>query len=310
MLVILSGTFAGLTLSLFGIRLTTLERKMKLGNANAAKVYKLRKKGNLLLCTLLLANVTCYTIMAIFLGSLTTGIIAGFVGTSLAFIFGEILPQAIFPRYTVLLGARLRWLVWIALVVYFPIAFPISWLLDKIIGEEPPLLWTKKEIEEIIKFHEVSGNGIIDKDEERIVLGALSFSDKKVEAIMIPLNNVFYLESGTKINLQLLNQIRSKGFSRIPIYNTNERKIIGILYAKNLIGLADIDGKLIDDLCSKDSQIIVNTQMELDSLLNLLVKRKMHMALVIDADKNFRGVVTMEDIMEEILKTELEDLKL
>ena len=79
-LTLLSGTFAGLTLALFGIKLSTLERKIKLGDPQAEKVYRIRKNGNLLLCTLLLGNVASYTIMAIFLGSITSGVIAGFRG--------------------------------------------------------------------------------------------------------------------------------------------------------------------------------------------------------------------------------------
>ena len=110
-LVILSGTFAGLTLALFSLDLTTLERKAKLGDIRAKKVYPVRRKGNLLLCTLLLANVASYTSMAVFLGSIVNGVAAGIIATALIFLFGEILPQAIFPRYALMIGAKLSWLM-------------------------------------------------------------------------------------------------------------------------------------------------------------------------------------------------------
>jgi len=308
-LVILSGTFAGLTLALFSIKLTTLERKIRLGDQSALKVYKFRKNSNLLLCTLLLGNVASYTIMAVFLGSITSGVIAATIATALIFIFGEILPQAIFSRYALHIGANLSWLVWISLIIFYPIAAPIAWILDKLLGKEPPVLWNKKELGEIIKYHEDVGDGIIDKDEERIILGALSFSELKVADIMIPLKDVFFQEPHVTINKEVLEDIKQKGYSRVPVYDRNQNRIKGILYAKDLIGVLETDETTIEDLCSKDNLIEVKESMKLDNLLNLMVYRKMHMALVIDEISGFRGIVSLEDIMEEILKMELEDIK-
>ncbi len=308
-LVVLSGTFAGLTLALFGIKLTTLERKISLGDHQAEKVYRIRKNGNLLLCTLLLGNVASYTIMTIFLGSITTGVIAGFIATALIFVFGEILPQAIFPRYALQIGARLSWLVWVLLVLFYPVAAPIAWVLDKVLGEEPPVLWSKRELGEIIKFHKEVGDGIIDKDEERIILGALSFSELRVADIMIPRKDVFFLEGKTMLKEELLEKIKAKGYSRIPVYDGDKNKITGILYAKNLIGLATGNNYRVQDLCSRENLITVRQSLRLDDLLNLLVFRKMHMAIITGGNEHFKGVATLEDIMEEILKTELEDLK-
>ncbi len=306
-LVILSGTFAGLTLALFGIRLTTLERKVRLGDPRALKVYKIRKQGNLLLCTLLLGNVASYTIMAIFLGSITSGVIAGFVATALIFIFGEILPQAVFPRYALQIGSKLSWLVWILIVIFYPVAAPIAWLLDKLLGQEPPVLWNKDELREIIRYHEDVGDGIIDQDEERIILGALSFSDLKVSDILIPREHVFYLHPDTLVTPELLDKIRRKGFSRVPVVAPMPDQVTGILYLKELIGQPQ--GKPVSELCSKRNILSVSESMRLDELLNLLVHQKMHMAIVVDKNKYFKGVATLEDIMEEILKIELEDLK-
>lgn len=308
-LVILSGLFAGLTLALFSISLTTLDRKVRLGDLRAKKVYEIRKRGNLLLCTLLLGNVASYTVMAIFLGSITTGVIAGFVATALIFVFGEILPQAVFPRYALQISAKLSWLIWGLLVLFYPIAAPLAWVLNKVLGKEPPVLWSKEELGEIIKYHEDIGDGIIDKDEERIILGALSFSDIKVVDIMIPKGSVFTLESHTIISQSLFEKIKEKGYSRIPVYDNVETTITGILYSKDLIGISAHNTMKIKNLYRKNNLIFVKQTMRLDDLLNLLVYRKLHMAIIINDLNHFVGLVTLEDIMEEILKTELEDQK-
>lgn len=306
-LVLLSGIFAGLTLALFSLRLTSLEAKVRTGNRQAEKVYRIRKKGNLLLCTLLLGNVASYTVMAIFLGSITTGVVAGFVATALIFVFGEILPQALFPRHALELGAKFYWLVWILLVLFYPISAPIAWLLDRIIGKEAPVLWSKEELSELVKIHEDEGDGVIDKDEERIILGALTFSDIRVSDIMIPQDEVFYLEPNEVVDQHVIEKVKARGFGRIPIYNKINRRIEGILYAKNLLGVSP--GKRASELCDTSRLIIVYEDHKLDNLLNLLIDRKLHMALVVNEEGDFAGVATLEDIMEEILRIEIEDMK-
>ena len=80
------------------------------------------------------------------------------------------------------------------MILMYPIAAPIAWVLDRLFGKEEPVLWSKQELGEIIKYHEDVGDGIIDADEERIILGALSFSEKSVGSIMIPRGEVFFLE--------------------------------------------------------------------------------------------------------------------
>ena len=307
-LVLLAGIFAGLTLAFFRLDLTTLERKVKLGNHQAKKVYALRKKGNLLLCTLLLANVASYTSMAIFLGSLIHGVLAGLIATALIFIFGEILPQAIFPRYALWVGSKLAWLVRGMTILFYPISAPIAWLLDKLLGEEPPIVWSKDEIKEIIRFHEDIDGDIIDQDEERIVLGALTYSDKIAYDVMIPLSNVYCLEIDRKIDARLLSEIKSKGFSRIPVYKKEQTNVVGILYTLRLLGSSSIIGKKVGDFYTHRNLVRITGTKKLDELLNQLVYLKKQMALVIGKDQTFKGIVTVEDIVEEILRLKIEKM--
>jgi len=306
-LVVLSGIYAGLTLALFGIKLTTLERRIKLGDDKARSVYEIRKQGYLLLCSLLLGNVASYTVMAIYLGSLTSGLAASIIATALIFVFGEILPQALFPRYAIQIGARLAPMVRFTIIICYPVAAPIAWILNKIIGNEPPVLWSKQELGEIINYHKEFGDGIINKDEERIIQGALTFSELKAIDIMIPRENVFLLEKNTIINRSITERIKNNGFSRIPIYDRDKNKVEGLLFIKDLLGIHPNEQIKASDLATRKKMIIVRGTIPLDKLMNLLIYRKMHMAIVIDSTSQFKGILTLEDIMEEILKTELED---
>ena len=88
LLLSLSAIFSGLTLGLFSLNVSELKRKIRLGDKKAEKVYKVRKNGNLLLCTLLIGNVAVNSTMAIFLGSIATGVVAGLISTGLILVFG------------------------------------------------------------------------------------------------------------------------------------------------------------------------------------------------------------------------------
>ncbi len=306
-LVIMSGLFSGLTLGMFSLNPSSLERKIKLGNKQAKKVYKIRKNGNLLLCTLLLGNVAVNSTLAIFLGTIAPGLIAGLISTGLIVIFGEILPQAVFSRFALTLGSKTSWLVRIFIILLFPIAAPLAFVLDKMLGKELPTIWKKNEIKEIIKTHEDSERSTIDSDEEKFILGVLSFSDKTAESIMTPKTVVYFLDITIEITANLLNEIKSKAFTRIPVYSNTQDNIKGILYTKMLIGLRGDENKNVSDFCIEDKVLAIKDKMKLDNLFNLFINKKAHMAFIYNDFGTLLGIVTLEDVIEEILKTEIID---
>ncbi len=304
LLVALSGLFSGLTLGLLGLDKTDLERKIKLGNKKAKKVYSVRKKGNLLLCTLLLGNVAVNSTLAVFLGSFATGIFAVIISTSLIVVFGEIIPQATISRYALEVGAKTVWVVKIFIVILYPVCWPIAKTLDKILGEEMTTIWSRHEIEEIIKLHEDSSNSSIDADEEKIILGALAFSKKNVEEIITPRIVVFSLEIDTILTKKILKEIKDSGFTRIPVYKKKIDKLIGILYSKDLIGIQK--ETRVKNIYRKNLLKTTNNK-KLDSILNQFIKERIHLAVVFNKYKEFVGIVTLEDIIEEILRKEIVD---
>jgi metal transporter CNNM len=303
-LVALSGLFSGLTLGLLGLDKSELERKIKLGDKRAKRVYSVRKRGNLLLSTLLLGNVAVNSAIAILLGSVAAGVVAGFIATGLIVIFGEILPQAFISRYALEVGARTTWLVKIFIFVLYPVCWPISKTLDKMLGEEMPTVWPRGELKEIITHHRKSGKSEIDMDEERIVHGALSFSDKVVSDVMISRSHVFALEVGEVIDKKLLKRMKKFGFSRFPVYKKKLEDIRGVLFLRNLVGVS-MDKK-VSSVYKKKVLKVLETK-KLDSLLKLFMRDRIHMAAVFNTEDEFVGIVTLEDIVEEIFGKEIVD---
>jgi len=307
LLVILSGIFSGLTLGFFTLNLGDLERKAKLGDNRADKILGVRRNGNLLLCTLLLGNVAVNSCLAVFLGTISSGVMAAFISTGLIVIFGEILPQAVFSRYALTVGYHSIWLVKFFRCILYPVTAPIAKALDKILGKELNSVWSKRELREIIRDHKNSAESSIDADEERITHGALTFSIISAREIMTPASVVYTLEKNRVITKELLEEIKENGHTRVPLYEKTGDKITSILFIKDLIGY-DISSKMqLNNFSRSENHIVVNENDKLDAILNKLIFKKSHIALVYDEFGIFNGLVSLEDIIEEILRVEIVD---
>tara|TARA_Y100001958_G_C21247721_1_gene579454 strand:+ start:7857 stop:8819 length:963 start_codon:yes stop_codon:yes gene_type:complete len=306
LLVILSGIFSGLTLGYFSLDLAGLERKVNMGDIYAEKVYPIRKRGNLLLCTLLLGNVAVNSAMAVFLSSIATGLVAGLVSTGLIVVFGEIIPQASFSRHALLVGAKMAWLVRLIILLLYPVTYPISWILDKVLGEEIPTVWGKKELKEIIKQSEDSNKTSVDEDEERIVIGALEFSDKLVADVMVKPPDIFTVNSSDLLGATLLEKIKNVSHSRIPVINENN-SIDGVLFVKDLITYSPKTESAVIEIMRKEGFILLDDQLKLDHAMNQFIQSKTVMGLVLDDKNQFIGIISLEDILEEIVQQEISD---
>ena len=238
-LISLSALFSGLTLGFFSLNRDDIKRKAELGNKDAKALYSVRKRGYLLLPTLLIGNVAVNSVLSIFLGSITNGLSAWVISTGLIVLFGEIAPQAVFSRYALTLGVKFVPLVKFFIIIFYPICGPLSWVLYKILGKEQDKIYSKQELVKIIEAHEDSKFSDIDEDEEKLVRGALSFSDKKVSKIMTPIKDVVMLNGANLFNENTIHSISSSGHSRIPVFKRTKNNIIGLLYVKDLVKAFD-----------------------------------------------------------------------
>ena len=304
-LLLFSALFSGLTLGFLGLDRSELERKRKLGNLKAEMVYQVRKNGNQLLVTLLVGNVLVNAILSVVLASYTTGVLAVAVSTFLIVIFGEILPQAFFAKYALEVGYRFVPLIKILLWLFAPVAYPLAWALERIIGEEEDTIWSKEELAEVIKDHEDSANSELDSDEEKVILGALTYSDKKAGEVMTHKHECFLLSEGTMLTNSVLRNIKEQGYTRVPVYYKKRQTIVGVLFTKDLITLQE--NRPLAEIYRPESILRAESDEALDDLLNKFIRQRIHMAYVVNNDNQFVGLITLEDIVEEIINTEIED---
>jgi metal transporter CNNM len=304
-LIALAALFSGLNLGLMSLDTFELKRKVDLGDAKARKIYAVRSRGNLLLVTLLVGNVAVISTLSIVFDSAFHGFVAGLLTTLLITIFGEILPQAVVARYTLTIGAFFADFVRVIMFVLYPVCAPMAWVLDKALGDELPTVYTKQELARLIEDHEHYKNSGIDRDEARIARGALTFGDHKIRQVMTPRSATMMLDVETLIDHKLTTQLKAAGFSRLPVYEGEQDNVTGILYTKDLVGLAS--GTKTVGAMARSTVHLVDQDGMLDDALNAFLKTRNHLFVVTNKAGEVRGIVTIEDVLEEIIDREITD---
>jgi metal transporter CNNM len=123
----------------------------------ARRVYSVRQNANLLLCTLILGNVSVNALLSILMGEYFGGIV-GFVGsTVLIVVFGEIIPQALCARYALQIGSKTVPLVRVLIVLFYPFASPPAYVLNKLMGNELPTTYSASEMRKLLEIHVAEG---------------------------------------------------------------------------------------------------------------------------------------------------------
>lgn len=305
-LLLMSGLFSGLNLGFMSLNKEELQRKIKLGGEEGKRadiVYRLRKNGNLLLCTILIGNVLVNNVLAVYMSEMFTGTIAVIVSTALVVVFGEILPQAICSRYPLEIGSKAAPIFKIFMYALWIICWPLAKLMDWALGPEPPVRHTKFEIGEMIKDHERDDTTDIDKREALTVLGALTFSDLTVREVMTPKKNVFRFYENDIISPELIKEVKEHGHTRIPVFKEKDDKVVGVVLVKSLLGAAH--GTSVMDYAKQ--AITVRDDENLDDVLEKFKKERIHLFVATDEHDNILGIITLEDILEEVFQYEILD---
>lgn len=301
-LLFLSGAFSGLNIGLMMARPDDLRRKAERGDKVAERVYKYRKDGYYLIFCILLGNVGVNTAMSILMGSVTNGIIGGLIATVLITMFGEILPQAIFTQRGYRLVRHFFWLLDVIYVIFWPLASPMSKLLNRWIGKEPAQMYSHEEFKQMIHEHAVDEKSEIDHDESRIAHGALEFSRKTVMDVATPMSEVFSVDLDDELDATLISQLKKEGHSRVPVSADGE--FVGLLYLKDLVGQ---EMSIPVSRAYRDKIHDIHSESMLDTALSRFIQTRHHMFVVVDSDDRQVGVLTLEDVIEEIIRREIED---
>ncbi|KAI1124724.1 hypothetical protein F5Y10DRAFT_22904 [Nemania abortiva] len=317
-LVLLGGAFAGLTIALMGqddiyLRVISLDHEEP-QHKNASRVHHLLRRGkHWVLVTLLLSNVIVNESLPVVLDRCFGGGVAAVVGsTVLIVIFGEIIPQSLCVRYGLQIGGYMSKPVLLLMYIMAPVAWPTAKLLDWLLGEDHGTIYKKSGLKTLVTLHKTLGevDERLNQDEVTIISAVLDLKRKAVEEVMTPMDDVFVMSEDTILDEKTIDQILDAGYSRIPIHQSgNPTNFIGMLLVKILITYDPEDGKRVKDFALAT---LPETRPETSCLdiINFFQEGKSHMVLISEfpgEDHGALGVVTLEDVIEELIGEEIID---
>jgi len=305
-LVIASAVCSGLNIAVMSLDLAELRRKAKLNNNAAKRVLPLRRNSHLTLAAILLTNVAAVSATSLVLSQRFDGWVAGLLSTLLIVIFGEILPQALFAKNPLAWSSAFAPLLKAMTVITFVVSKPLQLLLDELFPHERARLQSRHELGLLITEHLSDKSSELDEDEVEIMRGALQLSEKRVRDIMTDIRHTYWITPDDELNAEKIDEIKEKGFSRIPVFNLKLTKCYGLLLMKDLV---DVD---FDDHAYRPEDIplhpaqLVGSMTALDTMFRKFISAGTHLVPV-EKDDEIIGIVTIEDLLEEIIGHEIED---
>ncbi|KHN19050.1 DUF21 domain-containing protein [Glycine soja] len=262
LLVLFAGLMSGLTLGLMSLSLVDLEVLAKSGTPqdrkHAAKILPVVRNQHLLLCTLLICNAAAMEALPIFLDSLVVAWGAVLISVTLILLFGEIIPQSICSRYGLAIGATVAPFVRVLVWICFPVAYPISKLLDYLLGHRHEALFRRAELKTLVNLH---GNEL-----KTCIVSVLILFLHQYAAVYFPMD--------------LMNPILEKGHSRVPVYYEQPTNIIGLVLAKNLLTIDPEEEIPVKNVTIRRIPRVPET-LPLYDILNEFQKGHSHMAVVV-----------------------------
>lgn len=304
----LSAFVSGSEISFFGLNQSDVENLEEEEPAGSDKVISLIRNPEKLLATILIANnlvnITMVVLLTfainqvvIFNSSLVGFLLQTVLLTFLLLLFGEIFPKLVAR------GRSVKWALMAAPGIDFmaKVFTPLSVLLvkssvviKKVVAKKQESV-TTDELEKVLEISDLEEG----KDKEMLE-GILSFGDKAASEIMISRVDVTDIEYHADFK-EVVEVIVKSGYSRIPVYDRSQDTIKGILYSKDLLPyIGSEDPKFRWQALIRDAYFVPESR-SLDDLLEDFRKKKMHIAIVIDEYGDTQGIVTLEDVIEEIV---------
>ena len=227
--------------------------------------------------------------------------------TVMHIVFGELIPKSIAIRKseptTMFIAMPLR--------IFYMVFKPFIWLMNSMSNgflrliKIPPAtegdIHSTEELQLLVK--QSADSGEIEEENYEIIKNAFDFTDHSAKQIMVPRQNITSINFSDDVN-SIINEIMDSGYSRIPVYENSIDNIIGILYTKEIIReYVKRKGVLShDDLreLMRDSFFVVGSK-KISDLLKIFQQKKQHLAIVIDEFGGTEGIITLEDILEELV---------
>lgn len=304
--IVLSGLFSAMETAYSTaskVRLTTMSDE---GDKKAGKVLKLLNNYEKVLFTVLVGN-NIVNIIATTLATLLFIAMMGDIGatvstiviTVVVLLFGEISPKMLAKQHPEGFAKNVYGFLRVCMFILTPITFILDgwkWLLSKIFRFPQTASFSEEELITIVETAENEGQ--LEKHESELIRSAIEFEDLDVRDIMVPRVNVEAVPEDATME-EIYKVFVESGYSRLPVYRDDIDTIVGILHEKDFSVLLHDGGTDIKPLIKKC--IYLTQSIKISTALGMLQKEKIHMAIVVDEFGGTDGIVTLEDILEELV---------
>ena len=314
LLLLCSALISGAEVALFGLSQTEVNELDEKKSGQSTIVVKLLERPKKLLATILIANntinigiVLLFNIIGDTLFSKITVVLFGLVSvrfllevvvaTFLILMFGEILPKVYANRNRMSFSLLMAYPLRVLDFLFSPLSMPMrsgTIFLHTKLGKEKSSL----SVDHLSQALELTSEGDTTRQEQKILEGIVSFGNTDTKQVMRPRIDIFALNEEMKFP-DVIQEIKKHGYSRIPVFSEHMDNVLGVLYVKDL--LPHIDRKTFNWMTLIREPYFVPENKKLDDLLMEFQEKKIHLAVVVDEYGGTSGIVTLEDIIEEIV---------
>lgn len=309
LLVIASGFFSSTETAYSCASKIKLRSRASAGDKKAAKVLRLAEENyDKLISTILvgnnIVNLTAATLSSIFFIKILnnasySSVVSTAVITVTVLIFGEITPKFIAKTYPEKYSVAFYPIISFFYYVFYPFNFVFSgwkWLIGKIFRLKSDDVITEEEIMTVVE--EAEEDGTLREEETKLIRSVIEFDDVEVGDILVPRVNIVAIDVNTPFD-EIKDIFDKEGYSRIPVYRDSVDTIIGTIHEKDFFGAYLKGDTKIDDILQ--GAFYTTEHVKISFLLKQLQKSKIHIAIVLDEYGGTLGLVTMEDILEELV---------
>ncbi len=308
-LLLCSALISGAEVALFSLKKGDIETADADSSKSIILITSLLERPKKLLATILVANnfiniaiVILFAYIGKFLFSSIENEVFRFLlevicATFLILLFGEIIPKIYASRnslkFSIAIARPLRFLD----VVFSPISIPLQFITIQIqngLGKQKSNI----SVDQLSQALELTNDDDTTKEEQQILQSIVSFGNTDTKQVMRPRMDIFAVNIDAEFNT-IIPEIINNGYSRIPVFEENIDKVVGILYVKDL--LPHLNKKIFDWKTILREPFFVPENKKLDDLMQEFQIKKVHLAVVVDEYGGTSGVISLEDIIEEIV---------
>ena len=259
--------------------------------------------STLLICTNIvhIATASIVTVAVTKMWGLSAVSISTIVTTIVVFFAGEMLPKSIAKKYSEPLALATGPVLRFLMKVFTPLSALLTWVgqsAAKLTPDETPVSFTEDELYDIIE--DMTEEGSLDEQQGELISSALQFGEVTVESVLTPRVDLVAVDISSSLE-NILAVIKTTNHSRLPVYEGSIDNIIGVLQIRKFIKAYLRLGNNLDLRPLMDEVFFIHQSTNIDELLPVMSKRKLNMAVVTDNYGGTLGIVTVEDILEELV---------